>query len=406
MRYSNRAAAAAEMLLVAAAALAVAGCEALAPQAPPPVATTAPPPVVAPQVKPPATTGPVKPPATVEPGRPPSAIDAAALRPAGWSDLPGWRSDDPAAAWSAFLASCRALAQQDLWRGTCGAAQAMSSIGRDTARQFFETNLRPFQVINPEGSAEGLITGYYEPLVRGSRKPSARYRYPVFGVPDDLLIVDLAEAYPELKGLQSARAARRPADRSLLRPCRDRGRPRGARGPGNRVGGRSGGAVLSAGPGLGAHRARHRRNDARGLCRAQRLPLPLDRPAARRARRAAAREGFHAGHQGVGACQPGEADGAAQPERALRFLPRASGRPLRARPARWASPSRPAAASRSIRGSSRSGRPSTSPRRGRLPTSRSTSSCSPRTPAARSAGPCARITSGASATTPPARPGA
>ena len=189
------------MLLVAAAALAVAGCEALAPQAPPPVATTAPPPVVAPQVKPPATTGPVKPPATVEPGRPPSAIDAAALRPAGWSDLPGWRSDDPAAAWSAFLASCRALAQQDLWRGTCGAAQAMSSIGRDTARQFFETNLRPFQVINPEGSAEGLITGYYEPLVRGSRKPSARYRYPVFGVPDDLLIVDLAEAYPELKGL-------------------------------------------------------------------------------------------------------------------------------------------------------------------------------------------------------------
>jgi membrane-bound lytic murein transglycosylase A len=182
------------MLLVAAAALAVAGCEVLAPQARPPVATTAPPPpVVAP---------PVKPPATVAPGRPRSAIDAAALRPAGWSDLPGWRSDDPAAAWSAFLASCRALAQQDLWRETCGAAQAMSSIGRDTARQFFETNLRPFQVVNPEGSAaEGLVTGYYEPLVRGSRKPSARYRYPVFGVPDDLLIVDLAEAYPELKGL-------------------------------------------------------------------------------------------------------------------------------------------------------------------------------------------------------------
>ena len=150
--------------------------------------------------------------------------------------------------------------------------------------------------------------------------------------------------------------------------------PRAAGGPGNRVGGRSGRALLPADPGLGAHRARHRRDDARGLCRAERPSLPLDRPAAGRARRAAAREGLDAGHQGVGARQPGQADRAAQPERELRVLPRAAGRPARARPARWACRSRPAAASRSIRASSRSARPSTSPRRGRSPTSRSTSS--------------------------------
>src|SRR5262249_7337792 len=62
--------------------------------------------------------------------------------------------------------------------------------------------LTPFQVLNADGTEEGLITGYYEPLLRGSRKPGARYRFPVFGVPDDLLVIDLAELYPELKGMR------------------------------------------------------------------------------------------------------------------------------------------------------------------------------------------------------------
>jgi membrane-bound lytic murein transglycosylase A len=46
------------------------------------------------------------------------------------------------------------------------------------------------------------MTGYYEPLLRGSRSRSERYRYPLYGVPDDLLTIDLAEVYPELKGMR------------------------------------------------------------------------------------------------------------------------------------------------------------------------------------------------------------
>ena len=115
--------------------------------------------------------------------------DTGALRAANWSDLPGWRADDAAAAWSAFLASCRALSAQGIWRAACAAAQTMGSPDRDAARRFFEAHLVPFMVVNPEGSGEGLITGYYEPLLRGSRRPGARYRFPVFGVPDDLLDV-------------------------------------------------------------------------------------------------------------------------------------------------------------------------------------------------------------------------
>jgi membrane-bound lytic murein transglycosylase A len=78
----------------------------------------------------------------------------------------------------------------------------MSSPDRETARRFFELNFTPFQLLGADGSDEGLITGYYEPQLRGSRRASPRYRYPVYGVPDDLLEIDLAEMYPELKGLR------------------------------------------------------------------------------------------------------------------------------------------------------------------------------------------------------------
>jgi membrane-bound lytic murein transglycosylase A len=93
------------------------------------------------------------------------------------------------------------LEKQDAWREACSAAARIENPDREAARRFFEAHFTPFRVSRADGE-EGLITGYYEPLLRGSRKASARYRYPVYGVPDDLLVVDLAEAYPELKGLR------------------------------------------------------------------------------------------------------------------------------------------------------------------------------------------------------------
>src|SRR5262249_45379032 len=42
--------------------------------------------------------------------------------------------------------------------------------------------------------------GYYEPLLKGSRQKSTRFSVPLYAVPDDLLIVELADLYPELKG--------------------------------------------------------------------------------------------------------------------------------------------------------------------------------------------------------------
>ena len=139
---------------------------------------------------------------------PPAAAGAPAplplarpLQAADWADLPGWASDPVDEAWPAFLASCRAVSRQAVWRPVCDAARGVGEKpGAAAVRRFFEARLSPWRVLNADGSREGLITGYYEPLIKGSRNRSKAYPWPVHGVPDDLLTVDLGEVYPELKG--------------------------------------------------------------------------------------------------------------------------------------------------------------------------------------------------------------
>ncbi|MFT4174878.1 MAG: murein transglycosylase A [Rhodocyclaceae bacterium] len=120
--------------------------------------------------------------------------------------LPGWRQDNLAELWAPFLASCAALRVPDTanaWKPVCDAARALPATPttRDV-RAFFEHHTQPWTLRNADGGSEGLLTGYYEPLIRGSRQRSARYAVPVYGVPDDLITVDLSEIYPELKTMR------------------------------------------------------------------------------------------------------------------------------------------------------------------------------------------------------------
>ncbi|GJL74229.1 murein transglycosylase A [Nitrosomonas sp.] len=122
--------------------------------------------------------------------------------PGQWSDLTGWQEDDLRSAWQAFLQSCHVLKNQPLWQQTCTAAGLLQPADNGSLRNFFENNFTPYQVIGSDGSDEGLITGYYEPLLHGSRRPSERYRFPLYAAPDELLIIDLGALYPELKDLR------------------------------------------------------------------------------------------------------------------------------------------------------------------------------------------------------------
>jgi peptidoglycan lytic transglycosylase A len=125
--------------------------------------------------------------------------------PARWSALPGWASDDTRSAWPAFLASCRAVGQREPWTTPCKAAQGAEQLTSAQARAFFERYFEPYRLVERIGrevERRGLITGYFEPVLRGSLARSGEFGTPLYAPPPDLLTVDLASVYPELKGVR------------------------------------------------------------------------------------------------------------------------------------------------------------------------------------------------------------
>jgi membrane-bound lytic murein transglycosylase A len=118
-----------------------------------------------------------------------------------WEMLPDWQTVDLQPAWSAFSQSCNALKARPAWQPICARASGMTQPDNDALRSFFEQSFTPYQVYNPDGTSQGLITGYYEPRLYGSRVRTTRFRYPLYGPPGDLLTIDLGEVYPQLKDL-------------------------------------------------------------------------------------------------------------------------------------------------------------------------------------------------------------
>jgi membrane-bound lytic murein transglycosylase A len=165
------------------------------------------------------------------------------LRPVSWHALPGWAEDRPSEALPALLASCRAIAalpaERELggageatrrggspaaWRDACAGAAALdAALARLTeprpaaaghrarmrarliaevreyrARRFFERRFQPFAVTEP-----GLLTGYYEPVLRGAQEPDETYHMPLYARPPELAEATIAQ------GAATGLAARR-----------------------------------------------------------------------------------------------------------------------------------------------------------------------------------------------------
>ncbi|MCX5591276.1 murein transglycosylase A [Alcaligenes endophyticus] len=135
-----------------------------------------------------------------------------------WSVLPGWQTDQLDHVWKGFVNNCKGLmrpvsgslvtparASPRAWQPVCAAAKS-SGLGENSQdtqaiRQFLQTHLRPWRLLNANGqAASGTVTGYYEPLLKASRQRSGQYQWPLFAAPDDLLTIDLGGLYPELAG--------------------------------------------------------------------------------------------------------------------------------------------------------------------------------------------------------------
>jgi len=119
-----------------------------------------------------------------------------------FSSLPRTEEADWGKALRALRSSCRVMGKKHVWAGVCERADQAQD---GQAKVFFDENFDVWRVAKKEGGGvqtdTGLMTGYYEPMLQGSRTRTARFKTPLYGVPPDLLTVELTELHPQLKGL-------------------------------------------------------------------------------------------------------------------------------------------------------------------------------------------------------------
>jgi len=159
----------------------------------------------------------------------PLRLPDAALEPIEWNALNGWSVDDHAAAFGTFLASCRALLRSNLGHGEkrpmypalmeiCRRALAAGRLTEDQARVFLERNFRPLR-ITKVGDNAGFLTGYYEPIIDGSRFPTGIFKVPIYRRPPDLV----PPFYSAGPGFPNRGQSLRRTDSGTLVPYYDRG---------------------------------------------------------------------------------------------------------------------------------------------------------------------------------------
>lgn len=139
------------------------------------------------------------------------AVKPLRLAPVSYAMVPGWSGGDPRGALKAFCRSCTALLRKNPlnamggagyagtigdWLPACRAAAPTGNVM--AARRFFESWFAPLAV--NDHSEAGLFTGYYEPQLKASHTQHGAYRAPIYGVPDDLITVDLGLFKDDLAG--------------------------------------------------------------------------------------------------------------------------------------------------------------------------------------------------------------
>ena len=155
--------------------------------------------------------------------------DYSLLKPVKWEELDGLLEDDLTSAWGAWLQSCSTLIKQAVikpltvnlpivkknetvlksdvkpannkpqWQTACVAANSLKNPNDAAIIAYLTDQFDVYSATNQDGTQTGLITGYYEPLLKGSRKQSSQYPHPLYREPADLITVELADVHPDLK---------------------------------------------------------------------------------------------------------------------------------------------------------------------------------------------------------------
>ena len=118
---------------------------------------------------------------------------------ASWDSLPAVSDNDLLAGFASWRSACTRLKADAVWGATCAASASVPQ-SATAVRDFLKNNLDVYGLRSANNTANGLITGYYEPVYPGSLTQTATANIPVYGVPEDMIIVALDSLYPELKG--------------------------------------------------------------------------------------------------------------------------------------------------------------------------------------------------------------
>ncbi len=132
--------------------------------------------------------------------------------PVRWAELPGFEDDKLFEAWNAWLKSCERPGPT--FAPLCGDARRLSIASADEQRAWMVARLQPYRVESAQGVAEGVLTSYYEPVLKASRQAGNGYEVPLYRAPAGLgsrkpwfsrqEIDTLPEARDALKGREIA----------------------------------------------------------------------------------------------------------------------------------------------------------------------------------------------------------
>lgn len=128
-------------------------------------------------------------------------------QPVRWAELPGFEQDPLHEAWNAWLRSCERPGP--VFAGLCSEVRLLAIGSPEEQRAWMRQRLQPYRLVPMQGPDEGLLTGYFEPMLEASRLPTTRYSFPVYRPPSSLGSRRPWYTRREMDQLPEARAALR-----------------------------------------------------------------------------------------------------------------------------------------------------------------------------------------------------
>ena len=104
--------------------------------------------------------------------------------PVRWAALPGFEDDKLHEAWNAWLKSCERPGPT--FAGLCADARRLSIASSSEQRAWMQTRLQPYRVESTQGVADGLLTSYFEPLLKANRLSGNGFNVPLYKAPASL----------------------------------------------------------------------------------------------------------------------------------------------------------------------------------------------------------------------------